>query len=44
MLLVLVIEVLVPHEYVAEKAESEDAKLMRTGVLTALGIAIHNFP
>ncbi|MEA2090334.1 MAG: zinc transporter ZupT [Thermoproteota archaeon] len=44
MTIIFAIDVLIPHEYIAEKVESEDPKLMRTGVLTALGIAIHNFP
>ncbi len=44
MIIIFVIDVLVPHEYIAEKVESKDPKLMRTGILTALGIAIHNFP
>lgn len=43
-LLFFAIDALIPHEYIAEKSESKDAKLMRTGVLATLGIAIHNFP
>jgi len=42
MLIILVIDVSIPHEYIAEKVD--DPKLMRTGILTATGIAIHNFP
>lgn len=42
--IIFAIDILIPHEYIAEKAESRDPKLMRTGILTALGIAIHNFP
>ncbi|MCK5592899.1 zinc transporter ZupT [Candidatus Bathyarchaeota archaeon] len=41
---IFAIDILIPHEYIAEKAQSKDPKLMKTGILTALGIAIHNFP
>lgn len=41
---IFVIDYLIPHEYIAEKAEVKDPKLMRTGTLTAIGMAIHNFP
>jgi ZIP family zinc transporter len=44
MAMIFAIDVLIPHEYIAEKTESKDPKLMRTGILTTLGIAIHNFP
>ena len=44
MAIIFAIDVLVPHEYISEKVESKDPKLMRTGILTALGIGIHNFP
>jgi ZIP family zinc transporter len=44
LLLVFMIDVLVPIEYIAEKTTSKDSRLMKAGVLTALGIAIHNFP
>ena len=44
MVIIFAIDVLIPHKYIAEKAESKNPKLMRTGILTALGIAIHNFP
>lgn len=42
--LIYVIDVLVPHQYIAERTGSKDSKLMKTGILTALGISIHNFP
>ncbi|TET20364.1 zinc transporter ZupT [Candidatus Bathyarchaeota archaeon] len=42
--IIFAIDILIPHEYIAEKVENKDPKLMRTGILTALGIAIHNFP
>jgi len=42
--LIFVIDYLIPHEYIAEKTEIKNPKLMRTGTLTAIGIAIHNFP
>ncbi|UCF58701.1 MAG: zinc transporter ZupT [Candidatus Bathyarchaeota archaeon] len=41
---ILAIDILIPHEYIAEKVESKDPKLMKTGILTAIGTAIHNFP
>jgi len=44
LLTIFAIDVLIPHEYVAEKFESKDPKLMKAGILTAMGIAIHNFP
>ena len=46
MLVIAGIDILVPHEYIGEKAGRDDfdPDLMRTGKLTAVGIAIHNFP
>ena len=44
MLVIFAVDALIPHEYISEKTGTKDAKLMRTGLLTALGIAIHNFP
>lgn len=47
MILYFFIDTLIPHEYMGhhEHAEGQsNSKLMRTGLLTALGIAIHNFP
>ncbi len=47
MLLMYGIDSLIPHEYFAEKSGvsgEEDGKMYRTGLLVALGIAIHNFP
>lgn len=41
---IFLVDVLVPHEYEGEHRVGEDAALKRAGVLTALGIAIHNFP
>ncbi len=41
------IDMLVPHSYQSEtdpRAPLSDSKLLRTGLLVALGIAIHNFP
>jgi ZIP family zinc transporter len=41
------IEFLIPHEYEEEKLtdkEKKNKRLMKTGVLVAAGIAIHNFP
>ena len=48
MLALLLIDALIPHEYMAEHRHGEEAEqkqqLMRTGLLVAVGIAIHNFP
>ena len=39
------IDVLVPHDYMAERHPREgNSRLTRTGLLVALGIGIHNFP
>lgn len=41
------IEFLIPHEYEEEKLtgkEKKNKRLMKTGLLVAAGIAIHNFP
>jgi len=45
-ILFMVIDFLIPHEYIAEriKTGTHDRKLMAAGVFTTLGIAIHNFP
>lgn len=53
--LIAIVDILIPHSYIAERAENKKAKsislnnehrsdLMRAGIFTALGIAIHNFP
>lgn len=42
--LIFLIDVLVPHEYQSEDTSDPSARLRRAGLLTALGIAIHNFP
>jgi len=47
MLVMFFIDVLIPHSYKAEQAgikSPEKAKILRTGVLVALGIGIHNLP
>lgn len=43
---IMLIDFLIPHQYIAERAnvEHKDRKLMMAGVFTAIGIAIHNFP
>ena len=45
---IFLIDTFIPHEYLGEKErntkEDQDKKLLRTGMFTALGIAIHNFP
>lgn len=41
------IDLLIPHDYIGQhdhKGGAEADKLMRTGLLVALGIGIHNFP
>ncbi|MFH1536391.1 MAG: zinc transporter ZupT [Patescibacteria group bacterium] len=48
-LVIMAIDFLVPHEYIQEKScgkfmKKHDRRLMSAGILTALGIAIHNFP
>jgi ZIP family zinc transporter len=47
MLGMLLIDFLIPHEYMAEShhgGEGGQGGLLKTGVLVALGIGIHNFP
>jgi zinc transporter, ZIP family len=47
MALMFVIDVVIPHQYIQEEEKGVDIaekKLYRTGVLVALGIAIHNLP
>ena len=46
MLGMFVIDVLIPHEYMAEQYTNGGAQssLLKTGLLVALGIGIHNFP
>jgi ZIP family zinc transporter len=48
MLAMFLIDFLIPHEYMAERhraAEGEAPEtLLKTGLLVALGIGIHNFP
>ena len=45
-ILVMLIDFFVPHEYIAERIETNthDKKLMAAGIFIALGIGIHNFP
>lgn len=42
------IDVLIPHDYMAERhsrgAGEENSRMMKTGLFVALGITIHNFP
>lgn len=47
MICFFIIDTLLPHDYIGQHDHSEkisDSKMMRTGVLVALGIGIHNFP
>ena len=41
---IAIIDILIPHSYIAEEAKKDKALLMRTGLFMALGIGIHNFP
>ena len=41
---IAIVDMLIPHSYIAEKAEGKKVDLMRAGTFMALGIAIHNFP
>jgi ZIP family zinc transporter len=44
---ILLIDYLIPHEYVGHKdraGKQSDQRLLRTGLFVALGIGIHNFP
>jgi len=41
-LIIFLVDIFIPHEYMAEKFPSADKSLIRTGLLTALGLAIHN--
>lgn len=41
-ILIFLIDHFIPHTYKEEKSESK--KLMRIGLVTAIGLAIHNFP
>jgi ZIP family zinc transporter len=42
---IFVIDMLVPHNYIGQQDHTEaQGKLMRTGMLVAFGMAIHNFP
>jgi len=46
-ILVMLLDFFIPHEYIAEKIKMEphhDKKLMASGIFTAIGIGIHNFP
>lgn len=48
MLIMFLIDVLIPHDYISEKTAKgygvERGRLRRAGILVALGVAIHNFP
>jgi ZIP family zinc transporter len=48
MIAMFLIDVLIPHEYIAERHETEDEaqkkRLFKAGLFVALGLAIHNFP
>ena len=47
MILFFLIDYLIPHEYIGQHDYSEkrsQTRLMRTGLLVALGIGVHNFP
>jgi len=42
--IIFLVDILVPHSYETEEADPKKAGLQRAGILTAVGIAIHNFP
>jgi len=42
--LMFVIDLSIPHEYMAEHHDPGGKGLLRTGMLVALGLGIHNFP
>ena len=46
MLCLFLIDVLIPHEYLAERQTAREGQgsLLKTGLLVALGIGVHNFP
>lgn len=48
MLLMFVVDALIPHDYLGQEEHSglgmKGSSLMKAGVFTAIGIAIHNFP
>lgn len=44
MLVIYFIDTLIPHVYEEEKEADLNKKLMASGILIAVGIAIHNFP
>ena len=41
---IAIIDMLIPHNYIAETSKKNKDALLRTGLFTALGISIHNFP
>ena len=43
---IMLIDYLIPHDYLEEhvKSDFKDKKLLSAGMMTTLGIAIHNFP
>jgi len=41
---IFLVDILVPHSYESEQVGQKRAGLKRAGMLTAVGIAIHNFP
>ncbi|MBM3252638.1 MAG: zinc transporter ZupT [Candidatus Omnitrophica bacterium] len=45
-ILMMLLDFVIPHEYIEEHIERTvcDKKIMRAGIFTALGLAIHNFP
>lgn len=42
--IIFLVDILVPHSYETETVDPKHAGLKRAGILTAVGIAIHNFP
>ncbi len=47
MLMIMAVEFTIPHEYIEEHVKirgKKNSRLMKAGIFTAIGIAIHNFP
>lgn len=48
MMAMFLVDVLIPHEYIAERwrtgEEAQKSRLLRAGLFVALGLGIHNFP
>jgi len=43
-LFIMLIDFYIPHQYIEEKIQVKEKRLMRAGIFAAIGVAIHNFP